>query len=113
MYPVLFRIGQFEITSFGVLVAVGALVGLWLFRREVRRAGLPGHALDAAIAGVVGGMAGAKLLWVFEHIGEEPFRDLLLSRGGMSWFGGFAGGILAGLAVMHWERLPKIGVRGG
>ena len=92
MYPVLFRIGEFEITSFGVLVAVGALVGLWLFRRELRRSGLPDTALDAAVAGVVGGMAGAKLLWVFEHLGEEPFIDLLLSRGGMSWFGGFAGG---------------------
>ena len=34
MHPVLFRIGTFEVTSFGVLVAVGALVGLWLFRRE-------------------------------------------------------------------------------
>ena len=110
MYPVLFRIGEFEITSFGVLVAVGALVGLWLFRRELRRSGLPDTALDAALAGVVGGMAGAKLLWVFEHIGEEPFVDLLLSRGGMSWFGGFAGGILAGLWIIHRRRLPKIAV---
>ena len=92
------------------MVAVGALVGLWLFRRELRRSGLPESALDAAIAGVIGGMAGAKLLWVFEHLREEPFTDLLLSRGGMSWFGGFAGGILAGLAVMYWKRLPKIAV---
>lgn len=28
MYPVLFRIGDFEVTSFGVMVAVAALVGL-------------------------------------------------------------------------------------
>ena len=37
MYPTLFRIGTFEITTFGVLVAAGALVGLWLFRRELLR----------------------------------------------------------------------------
>ena len=55
-------------------------------------------------------MAGAKLLWVFEHFGEEPAADLLLSRGGMSWFGGLAGGVLAGLLVMHWKRLPKLAV---
>jgi phosphatidylglycerol:prolipoprotein diacylglycerol transferase len=55
-------------------------------------------------------MAGAKLLWVFEHFHEEPFRDLVLSRGGLSWFGGFAGGILAGLAVMKWKRLPMLPV---
>ena len=35
IYPVLFRIGSFEITSFGALVALGALAGLWMFRREI------------------------------------------------------------------------------
>ena len=110
IYPTLFRIRDFEITSFGVLVAFGALVGLWVFRRELRRSGLPESALDAAIAGVVGGMAGAKLLWTLEHLGEEPFTGLILSRGGMSWFGGFAGGILAGLWVMQRKKLPKIPV---
>lgn len=67
-----------------MLVAVGALVGLWAFRRELRRSGLPESALDAGIAGVVGGMAGAKVLWTLEHLGEESFTDLILSRGGMS-----------------------------
>jgi phosphatidylglycerol:prolipoprotein diacylglycerol transferase len=93
-----------------VLVAIGALVGLWLFRRELRRSGLPDDGIDAAIAGVVGGMAGAKLLWVFEHLCEAPAIDLLLSRGGMSWFGGFAGGVLAGLVVMQRKRLPKVAI---
>jgi phosphatidylglycerol:prolipoprotein diacylglycerol transferase len=55
-------------------------------------------------------MAGAKLLWVFEHLGEEPAIDLLLNRGGMSWFGGFAGGVLAGLLVMQQKRLPKVAI---
>src|SRR5262245_57490131 len=86
------------------------LVGLWLLHRELRRAGLPEAGLDAAIAGVVGGLAGAKLVWVFEHLGEEPFTSLLFSRGGLSWFGGFAGGIAAGLVVMQRNRLPKIAV---
>jgi phosphatidylglycerol:prolipoprotein diacylglycerol transferase len=110
MYPVLFRIGTFDVTSFGVMVAVASLVGLWLFRRETRRSGLPDDASDAAVAGVFGGMAGAKLLWVFEHLGEAPARDLLLSRGGLSWFGGFAGGVLAGLVVIQRKRLPTVAV---
>jgi phosphatidylglycerol:prolipoprotein diacylglycerol transferase len=110
MYPVLFRFGDFEITSFGVLVAVGALVGLWMFRREQRRSGLPAEAIDPALAGILGGLAGAKLLWVFEHVGEVPLLDLVLSRGGMSWFGGLAGGLAAGLLVMQWKRLSKVAV---
>jgi phosphatidylglycerol:prolipoprotein diacylglycerol transferase len=59
---------------------------------------------------VLGGLAGAKLLWVFEHSGEEPVFSLLFSRGGLSWFGGFAGGVLAGLVVMHRKGLPKVAV---
>jgi phosphatidylglycerol:prolipoprotein diacylglycerol transferase len=108
MYPTFFRIGDFEITSFGVLVAIGALVGLWVFGRELVRSGLPESASDAAMAGVFGGLLGAKLLWVAEHLAEEPFKDLLLSRGGMSWFGGFAGGVGTALIVMWRKRVPIV-----
>ena len=96
MYPTFFRIGNFDVTSFGVMVAIGALVGLWVFGRELARSGLPASATDAAMAGVFGGLVGAKLLWVAEHVGEERLRDLLLSRGGMSWFGGLLGGVGGG-----------------
>jgi len=115
MYPTFFRvppyvpiIGNFEITSFGVLVAIGALVGLWIFGRELARSGLPSSAGDAAMAGVFGGLLGAKLLWVAEHLGEEPFRDLLFSRGGMSWFGGLAGGVGTALIVIWRQRVPIV-----
>lgn len=81
---------------------------MWVFGRELRRSGLPASALDAAIAGVIGGMVGAKLLWAAEHAGEEPLWDLVLSRGGMSWFGGFAGGLVAGVLVMIGKRIPVL-----
>jgi phosphatidylglycerol---prolipoprotein diacylglyceryl transferase len=108
MYPLLFRIGDFEVTSFGVMVAVAALVGVWIFRRELRKSGLPEDTVDAGTWGVLGGLAGAKLLWVLEHLGQEPFRDLLLSRGGLSWYGGLIGGVLVGLAVLQSKRRPVI-----
>lgn len=108
MYPTFFRIGNFDVTTFGVMVAIGALVGLWIFGRELARRGLPATASDAAMAGVFGGLVGAKLLWVAEHVGDEPFRDLLFSRGGMSWFGGLIGGVGTALLVMKWQRLPLV-----
>jgi len=108
MYPTLFRIGDFDVTTFGVMVAIGALVGLWIFGRELARSGLPASASDAAMAGVFGGLLGAKLLWVAEHVGDEPFRDLLFSRGGMSWFGGLVGGVGTAMIAMKWQRLPLI-----
>lgn len=110
MYPVLFRIGSLDITSFGVLVALGALAGLWVFRRELALAGLPDAALDAAVYGLVGGLIGAKLLYVFEHRAEAPFFSLVLDRGGMSWFGGFVGGLLAGYSTIRLNRWPLIPV---
>ena len=79
-----------------------------MFKRELARSTLPAESINAGFAGIIGGLAGAKLLWVFEHLGEEPVTALLLSRGGMSWFGGFAGGSLAGLAVMRLRGLPII-----
>ena len=110
MYPVLFRIGDFEVTSFGVMVAVGAMVGLWMMRRELARRQLPDAASDAGIAGLFGGLAGAKLLYVAEHAGSERLIDLLTDRGGMSWFGGFAGGLGAGLALIVLKGWPVVPV---
>ena len=108
MYPVLFRIGSFDITSFGAMVAVAALVGLWLFRRELRRSRLPIAAVDAGISGVVGGLLGAKLLWTVEHYGEGPLPELLFSRGGLSWYGGLIGGVGAGLAYISFKGWPVV-----
>jgi phosphatidylglycerol:prolipoprotein diacylglycerol transferase len=108
--PVLFRIGPLDITSFGVMVAIGALAGLWVFRRELARARLPDAALDAAVYGLVGGLLGAKLLYVFEHLRESTFFALLLDRGGMSWFGGFVGGLTAGYLTIRAKGWPMIPV---
>jgi phosphatidylglycerol:prolipoprotein diacylglycerol transferase len=108
MYPVLFRIGEFEITSFGVLVGIAALVGIWMFTRELERSGLPGNAADAAVAGVIGGLIGAKVLWTIEFSGEQPIADLLFSRGGLSWFGGLVGGVGTGVWMLRRRRVPLV-----
>jgi phosphatidylglycerol:prolipoprotein diacylglycerol transferase len=108
MYPVLFRIGSFEVTSFGVMVAAAALVGLWLYRRELQRSGLPADAGDAGVVGVFGGLLGAKLLWTAEHAGESPLTELLFARGGLSWYGGLIGGVGAGLAYIVIRGWPVI-----
>jgi len=103
MYPVLLRIHDFELTSFGAMVAIAALVGLWLLQREAFRAGLPSSVIDVGVAGLVGGLLGAKLLWTIEFRHDGPWLGLLLSRSGLSWFGGLLGGVVAGLWLM-WRR---------
>jgi phosphatidylglycerol:prolipoprotein diacylglycerol transferase len=108
VYPTLIRIGTFEITTFGVMVALGALAGLWLFARELRLRRLPEAATNAAALGVVAGLIGAKLLFVVEHSAEEPLLSLLTSRGGLSWFGGLFGGVGAALAYIRSKRWPLL-----
>ena len=110
MYPILFEVGGVEVTTFGALVAIAAITGLLMFRAELRRSRLPDRGIDAAIAGVIGGLAGAKLLWVVEHLGTGAWTDLLFSRGGLSWFGGFAGGVAAALIVMRRHRLSPLAI---
>lgn len=110
MFPTLFRIGSHEVTTFGLMVALGALLGILLMRRELARGRLDVSAgTDAALAGVIGGLAGAKLLYVVEHW-AEPLSETLFSRGGMSWFGGLVGGVVAGLLVIYRKRLPLMAV---
>jgi phosphatidylglycerol:prolipoprotein diacylglycerol transferase len=106
MYPDAFHIGSFAVSSFGVMVAVGTLVGLWLFKRELARRGLPEQALDGALVGVLAGLAGAKLLYVAEHLGEEPWVSLLANRAGLSWFGGLFAGAGAAVLLFRLRRLP-------
>jgi len=107
MYPILFRIGDFEVTTFGVLVALGALIGVWIFHAELRRSELPAaEGVDAAFIGVLGGLVGAKVIWAIEFRDQAPFLSLLFSRGGLSWFGGFLGGVGAGLWALHRRRIP-------
>jgi phosphatidylglycerol:prolipoprotein diacylglycerol transferase len=108
MYPTLIRVGDFEITTFGALVAIGALAGLWMFHRELLRSGLPASGLDAALIGVIGGLAGAKIVWAIEFRHQAPFFSLLFSRGGLSWFGGLLGGVGAGLWSLHRRRIPIV-----
>ena len=108
MYPELFRIGDFAITSFGVMLAAAALTALAVFDHELSRSGLPDDALHDAALGVVGGLVGAKLLWTVEFSGTDSFANLLFSRGGLSWFGGLLGGVGLGLSMLRRHKVPLL-----
>jgi phosphatidylglycerol:prolipoprotein diacylglycerol transferase len=110
VYPVLFRIGEVEITSFGVLLGIAAIVGVAVLEREAKRSGLSDAANYAAILGVVGGLLGAKVVWAIEFARTAPFLSLLFSRGGLSWFGGLLGGVGTGLWVLRRARVPIVPV---
>jgi len=101
-YPLVIRLGGFEVTGFGIMMMVGFLMGGWIIDRDLRRRSLnPDYASDIVFAAVIGGIVGAKLWYVALH---GP--DALFSRGGLVWYGGFAGGTLA-VVINGWlKKVP-------
>jgi phosphatidylglycerol:prolipoprotein diacylglycerol transferase len=92
MYPTLVRIGNFEITTFGLMMFVAFIVGGWVLTRQFRRYGLSEDlASSMVMAGAIGGIVGAKVYYAI------LFRDwhLLFDRAGLVWYGGFIGGSIA------------------
>ena len=75
-------------------------VGVWLFRRGARSVGFREEVILAfALASVLGGVVGARALWIFEHTAEiGTVGDLFLaSESGLSGFGALAGGVVGAL----------------
>jgi len=92
MFPTLLRIGNFEITTFGLMMFVAFVVGGWILTRQFRRYGLPEDlASSMVMVGAIGGIVGAKIYYAI------LFRDwhLLFDRAGLVWYGGMIGGTLA------------------
>lgn len=98
MYPILFEIFGFPISSFGVMLAAAFLAGTWLTSKRMAEVGLdPDHATTMLIYAMVGGIGGAKLYFAVDVSMREgiPFTQLLLAREGITFYGGLLGGIAA------------------
>ena len=116
MYPIFFRLpdwlpfmGGEPITSFGVFMFLSFLVGGMLLRSEMERTGHdPERAWDLVFMAVLGGVIGAKAYYVllnYESLLANPF-SAIFSRGGMVWYGGFAGAVLLMVFEIKRRGLP-------
>lgn len=117
MYPVFFEmpnwvpfLGGQPITSFGVFMLLAFLTAGYVLRAELRRIGEdPDKAWDFVFMAVIGGILGAKgyyMLLNFPRLVEDPM-GMILSRGGLVWYGGF----LLATALVIWEiRRQKLAV---
>jgi phosphatidylglycerol:prolipoprotein diacylglycerol transferase len=99
MYPILFEFGNFQIRSYGVIVALSFLLALWMSMREAERKGLdPKLIQDFAIYGLVGGIIGARLYFVlFSEPGyflQHPWEIFAIWSGGIGIIGSLIGGFL-------------------
>jgi phosphatidylglycerol:prolipoprotein diacylglycerol transferase len=109
MHPTLFRIGNFEVTTFGLMMFLAFIVGSWILSLQLKRRDLdPDIAWDAILWIAVGGIVGAKAYYIALHVPDlmaNPVRELT-SRGGLVWYGGFIGGVTAYYLYIRRHKLP-------
>jgi len=102
MYPTLFKIGNFELTTFGLMMAAAFFVAGWVLAREFRHRNIPDdYAWSVVVYAAIGGILGAKIYYAILY----HSWDALFSRAGLVWYGGLIGGLLA---VSWYLRNQKI-----
>lgn len=106
MYPEIFRIGSFPVTTYGVFLAVGMLLALYIASRLAARDGLPRERIyDLGLWTLVGGLLGSKILMFFVEDNVQIFSLDFLRSGGV-YYGGFLGGFLAVAILIRFYKLP-------
>lgn len=105
MYPILTRLGPFFVYSFTAVFAVGLLLSWRITQVQSSKKPLAGWP-DAALAALLPGWLGARVSFVFlnwSYFAERPSELFHPWQGGLTAFGGLAGGII-GLWVWCWWR---------
>jgi len=101
VFPELVHIGNFALPTYGFLVSLGVLIGLWISVRNSAKQGIdPDQAWNLGILVVLCGIIGAKILYIvvdwssYAAHPSEIFSLNTLRAGGV-----FSGGLLAALAA--------------
>ena len=111
--PQIAKIGGLEITWHGVLTAAGVVCGVAVAAFFARRAGFDEDTIyNTALALVIGGIIGARALFVLENLDrfeDDPLDVFAVNAGGISIYGALIGGTIGALAWAAWRRLPRWG----
>ncbi len=97
-----FRIGNFQIMYYGIMVALGFVLGLIAASREARRTGQDTEIyVDYFITMVIPAIIGARIYYVvfsWDYYGKHPLEIFNLRNGGL----GIVGGISMAVLVMYF-----------
>lgn len=112
MHPVAFHLGNFTINWYGVAVALGFAMGLWLAARRGLRDGLrPEWVLDLGVPLILGTIIGARSLyvltyWKTQFAAEPLWHVVAVWEGGLVFYGGLVGATLAGVGFVLIRGWP-------
>lgn len=115
MYPVLLKIGNFELHTWGVAFAVTFMIGIYIAIQRARRFGLDRNIiLDLSVVVMISALIGSRLWYVVFHVDEfkenwldiiNPFQEEYFGIAGMSMVGGV---LLALLGSLVYTWIKKI-----
>jgi phosphatidylglycerol:prolipoprotein diacylglycerol transferase len=96
------NLGPFTLHTYGVLLAIAFLAGLWIAGRQAKKAGLDSNRItDMAVYVLIAGLVGAKLLLLvveWSYFSKNPRELLSIFQSG----GVFYGGLLGAFPVAWW-----------
>ena len=105
------HLGPVPVNWYGLGWLAGFLVALWLVRRWAPAMGLSReHAENLALWSLAGAFAGARVYFIAQNDPgaylREPWRILMVWEGGMAFFGGLFGAVLAAFLYARRHALP-------
>ncbi len=93
MYPKLLTIGPFTISTYGVCIALGALLGITLISREAKKQGYDQQKiLDLTFYLLIAAIIGSRVFYILlnpKYYLEHPLEIVMIWRGGLVFYGGF------------------------
>lgn len=107
---VAFSIGNFDVMWYGVIIAVGFLLAILYGFRSCKKMNINDDKLFyAIIAGLIGGIIGARLYYVIFYPGDKyinnPMEIFNIHNGGMGIYGGIIGGLLCGVLAAKIQKM--------
>ena len=113
MHPVLIDIGALQIRSYGFMLALSFLIGIWVAGRRAKRFGIePQYILDLSVYIILSAVVGSRLLYVVFHLEEfdSPVEIFALWRGGATFYGGMLLAILVSWIYLRRKRIDFLRV---
>jgi phosphatidylglycerol:prolipoprotein diacylglycerol transferase len=109
MHPVLFRLGPLTVHTYGVLVAIGFLVGILFAARQAKKEGIPSDKmLDLGFYLILSAIVGSRLLFIVvnaRHYIASPLDIFKLWEGGLVFYGGILLAVPTGIWYVTRNRL--------
>ena len=109
MYPILFHVFGYPISTFGLMMAIGFLVAAWIVGKRLAEYGQdPELSSTILIYAMIGGVLGSKLYFAIDQwaLGTMPFSDAFLNRAGITWYGGLIGGTILVVLATRIHEIP-------